>query len=114
LGHLEAIVQSAPTTPKEHRMSIAATTSTTSRQDAAPRLARWALVLALLGIPGVTLAWDLPAGGFWIGMPLAVAAVVLGARALREGNGGGRGVAIGALVLAAAEIVLTVGWTLAS
>jgi predicted Kef-type K+ transport protein len=97
-------------------MSIAATTSTTARQDAAPRLARWALVLALLGIPGVTLAWDLPAGGFWIGMPLAVAAVVLAVRALREGAGAavGRGVAIGALVLAAAEIVLTVGWTVAS
>ena len=40
----------------------------------ARRPARWALILGLLGLPGSTLAWDLPAGGFWIGMPLAVAA----------------------------------------
>jgi len=31
-----------------------------------------ALLLAVLGVPGVTIAWDLPAGGFWIGIPLAV------------------------------------------
>jgi hypothetical protein len=40
-----------------------------------------ALLLGLLGLPGVTLAWDLPLGGYWIGLPLAVAAIVLGAGA---------------------------------
>jgi predicted Kef-type K+ transport protein len=43
-----------------------------------------ALALALLAIPGSTLAWDLPAGGLWIGLPLAVAALVLGIRARRQ------------------------------
>ena len=48
---------------------------------ARPRLA---LVLALLSIPGSTIAWDLPAGGLWIGLPLAIVAIVLGIRARRE------------------------------
>ena len=32
-----------------------------------------ALALALLAVPGVTIAWDLPHGGFYTGVPLAVA-----------------------------------------
>jgi hypothetical protein len=48
---------------------------------ARPRLA---LVLALLSIPGSTIAWDLPAGGLWIGLPLGVAAIVLSLQARRE------------------------------
>jgi hypothetical protein len=40
-----------------------------------------AFVLALLAVPGSTVAWDLPAGGLYIGLPLAIAAIVLGARA---------------------------------
>lgn len=55
--------------------------------DVAPRGARpgrLALVLALLSVPGSTIAWDLPAGGLWIGLPLGVAAVVLGIRAIRR------------------------------
>ena len=43
-----------------------------------------ALAFALLAIPGTTIAWDLPAGGLWIGLPLAVAALVLGIRARRQ------------------------------
>ena len=43
-----------------------------------------ALTFALLAIPGTTIAWDLPAGGLWIGLPLAVAALVLGVRARRQ------------------------------
>jgi hypothetical protein len=42
---------------------------------------RLALVLALLSIPGSTVAWALPAGGFWIGLALALAAIVVGRRA---------------------------------
>ena len=54
--------------------------------DLAPDPARpgLALVLALLAIPGSTIAWELPAGGLWIGLPLGVAALVLGLRARRR------------------------------
>jgi hypothetical protein len=66
-----------------------------------------ALLLAVLGVPGVTIAWDLPAGGFWIGIPLAVAAIVAGVRA----RGTSRRVATAAIVLAAIEILFTASWT---
>ena len=54
--------------------------------DLAPDPARpgLALVLALLAIPGSTIAWELPAGGLWIGLPLGVAALALGLRARRR------------------------------
>jgi hypothetical protein len=77
------------------------------------RQARWALILALLAVPGSTIAWDLPAGGFWIGMPLAVAAVVLGVRCLPDADRSGRRLAIAAIVLAAVEILFTLAWTVA-
>jgi hypothetical protein len=53
--------------------------------DVAPQHARpgLALILALLSIPGSTIAWELPAGGLWIGLPLGIAAIVLGLRARR-------------------------------
>ena len=71
-------------------------------QRARPRLA---LVLAILSIPGSTIAWDLPAGGLWIGLPLAIVAIVLGISARRElaGRAGSR-MAIAAIVLAALAI----------
>lgn len=64
-------------------------TSTRPAVDIAPERAHpgLALLLALLSIPGSTLAWDLPAGGLWIGLPLAVVAIVLGVRARRQQNG---------------------------
>lgn len=68
---------------------------------------RLALLLAVLGVPGVTIAWDLPAGGFWIGIPLAVAAIVVGVRA----RGASPRLATAAIVLAAIEIVFTATWT---
>jgi hypothetical protein len=86
-------------------MSIAAT----ARQPR-PR-AGLALLLAVLAVPGVTLAWDLPAGGYWIGVPLAVAAIVLGARALGERARNARRLAIAAIVLGAVEILFTATWT---
>jgi hypothetical protein len=43
-----------------------------------------ALLLALLSVPGTTIAWELPAGGLWIGLPLALTAIVLGIRARRR------------------------------
>ena len=68
--------------------------------DVAPSTARpgLALVLAVLAIPGSTWAWELPLGGVWIGLPLAVAAIVLGVRARRAGTG--RVMATAAIVLA--------------
>ena len=68
--------------------------------DVAPRTARpgLALVLAVLAVPGSTWAWDLPLGGLWIGLPLALAAIVLGVRARREGDR--RRLATAAIVLA--------------
>jgi hypothetical protein len=80
--------------------------STTARLSAGHNQPRLALALALLGVLGSTIAWDLPAGGYWIGMPLAVAAIVLGLRSR------GR-MAAAAIVLGAIEILFTVAWTVA-
>ena len=67
-----------------------------------------AMLLAVLGVPGVTIAWDLPAGGYWIGIPLALAAIVVGTRA----RGTSPRLATPAIVLAAIEILFTATWTL--
>jgi hypothetical protein len=68
--------------------------------DVAPATARpgLALLLAVLAVPGSTFAWDLPLGGLWIGLPLGIAAIVLGLRAHRAGAG--RVMAIAAIVIA--------------
>lgn len=79
----------------------------------ARRRARLALILALLGLPGSTIAWGLPAGGFWIGMPLAVAAIAIGVRAFAHTDTSGRRMAVAAIVLAAVEILFTATWTVA-
>ena len=50
-----------------------------------------AMALALLAVPGSTVAWELPWGGLWIGLPLALAAIVLGTHARREGAAKGLG-----------------------
>ena len=75
--------------------------------DVGPRRAKpgLALLLAVLSVPGSTIAWDLPAGGLWIGLPLGIAAIVLGVRARRElaGETGSR-MAIVAIVVAALAI----------
>ena len=81
-------------------------------QNARPALA---LFLAVLSVPGSTIAWDLPAGGLWIGLPLGLAAIVLGIRARRElaGEAGSR-MALAAIVLAALAIGQMVVWVAAS
>jgi hypothetical protein len=72
-----------------------------------------ALVLALLSVPGSTLAWDLPAGGLWIGLPLGVAAIVVGVRARRERSGrNGVRMATAAIVIAALAIASMAAFTL--
>lgn len=77
------------------------------------RGARLALLLALLGLPGCTIAWSLPAGGFWIGVPLAVAAIVVGARCLGAADGPGRRLVVAAIALAGAELLFMATWTIA-
>jgi hypothetical protein len=85
--------------------------------DVDPQRARpgLALLLAVLSVPGSTIAWALPAGGLWIGLPLGLAAIVLGIRARRqlEGEAGSR-LAIAAIVLAALAIGQMVVYTAAS
>jgi hypothetical protein len=61
-----------------------------------------ALLLALLSVPGSTIAWELPAGGLWVGLPLGIAAIVLGIRARRQRVGTAMAtvaVAVGALAV---------------
>jgi biotin transporter BioY len=86
--------------------------STTSRPavDLASQraLAGPALALAVLSVPGSTLAWDLPGGGFVFGFPPAIAAVVLGALALRRSES--RGMAVAAIVIAGAMLALMLVW----
>lgn len=91
------------------------TTTLPSPAAAVGRRAQIALLLALLGVLGCTLAWDLPAGGFWIGMPLAFAALALGVGVLRhpEAERGARQTALAAVALAAIEILFTAAWTIA-
>jgi hypothetical protein len=78
--------------------------------DVGPQQARpgLALVLGLLSLPGSTIAWGLPAGGLWIGLPLGIAAIVLGIRARRAGVG--VGMATAAIVLAGLAIGQMAVW----
>jgi hypothetical protein len=78
----------------------------------APPRPTLALVLALLAVPGSTLAWELPAGGLWIGLPLALGAIFLGLRARRQSIGKGRATA--AVVVAGLCIAQMVVWTAVS
>ncbi|MDQ3783626.1 MAG: hypothetical protein M3360_01875 [Actinomycetota bacterium] len=72
-----------------------------------------ALVLALLAVPGSTVAWDyLPAGGFWIGLPLALGAIVLGYRGRRAGFG--TWMTTTSIVLGSLCIAFMAAWTIVS
>jgi hypothetical protein len=84
--------------------------------DVGPKAAKpgLALLLAILSVPGSTIAWSLPAGGLWIGLPLGVAAIVLGVRARRELTGGGFTMATAAIVLAGLAIGQMVVYTVVS
>ncbi len=74
-----------------------------------------ALALAVLSVPGVAIAWDLPHGGFYTGVPLAVAAMVTGLQA-RARLSGGKGrvmatiaVAISALAILSVAVITATG-----
>ena len=71
-----------------------------------------ALLLAVLAVPGSTIAFDLPGGGFYVGLPLAVAAIVLGVRARRRGAGKARATA--AVIVAGLCIAQMAIWTAVS
>jgi hypothetical protein len=64
-------------------MSAPATSVAVDLAPARPAVgARVALVLSLLAVPGVIVTWGVvPGGGFTTGVPLALAALVLGLRA---------------------------------
>jgi hypothetical protein len=89
---------------------MSSTTASLSTSHQQPRLA---LGLALLGVLGSTIAWELPAGGFWIGMPLAVAAITIGLRSRADAGVAGRRMAAAAIVLGVIEILFTATWTVA-
>jgi hypothetical protein len=74
-----------------------------------------ALALALLSVPGVTIAWDLlPAGGFYTGVPLGIAAIVVGLRARRRLAGAkGTKMATSAIGLASLAVASVVFFTIA-
>jgi len=71
-----------------------------------------ALLFGILSVPGSTLGWDLPAGGLWIGLPLGIAAIVLGLQARRANTG--KLMATVGMVLAALSILQMAIWTTAS
>lgn len=88
--------------------------STASSIDLSARPARpvLALVLGLLSVPGSMLTWDtLPGGGFVWGLPLAVAAIVLGIQA-RQRTETGRGKALAAIVIGGAMVAIMAVWTI--
>jgi hypothetical protein len=66
-----------------------------------PARPRLALALALLSVPGVTMAWDVvPGGGFTTGVPLGIAAIVVGKQAHARLNGAeGRRMALSAICI---------------
>jgi hypothetical protein len=88
------------------------TTHTTVAPPSAVSRPTLALILGILAAPGSTVAWDLPAGGLYIGLPLAVAAIVVGRAARRDGVGRGRATA--GIVLASLCLLQMAIWTLVS
>ena len=71
-----------------------------------------ALVLGLFAVPGSTIAWDLALGGLYIGLPLAIAAIVVGVRARRQAAGKRRATA--GIVIAGLCIAQMAVWPLVS
>ena len=90
------------------------TSTTRPAVDLAPARNRGliALILGIVAVPGSTMAWELPAGGFWIGLPLAIAALVIGSRARAAGEDV-RKATVG-MVLAGLMLAMMVVWTIVS
>ena len=84
-----------------------------ARRFGAPQLA---LVLAIVSLPGSLLPWDwFRGGGLVIGVPLALAALVIGLRARRDpaATAGGRAMGTAAAAIAVAVLLLPVVWVVA-
>ena len=94
-----------------HTLHTASTTGAAGATTPRPRPGL-ALLLGILAVPGSTVAWDLPSGGLWIGLPLAVAAIVLGLRARRAGAGTRQ--ATTGVVLASLAVLQMAIWMLVS
>ena len=90
--------------------------STSTRHiDVAPRrrpaLHHIAALLAVLSLPGSLLPWDwFRAGGLVIGVPLAVAAIVVGLRARRSESRAARAEATTAIAFAVVVLLIPVVW----
>jgi hypothetical protein len=89
---------------------VSSSTATVSVKQAPREHAGIALICGLLGVPGSTIAWDLPAGGYWIGMPLAVVAIVLGVLAWPHALGRRRWLALTGVALGAIEVLFTASY----
>lgn len=74
-----------------------------------------ALVLALLSVPGVLITWDLvPGGGVTTGVPLGIAAIVLGLQArARLGGAPGTRMALSAIIVAGLAVLSVVFFMIA-
>ena len=84
------------------------------RRLGAPHLA---LALAILSLPGSILPWDwFAAGGIVIGVPLALAGLVLGLRARRDpaATTSGRRMGTAAAAVAVAVLLIPVVWIIVS
>jgi hypothetical protein len=91
---------------------MSSSSATVSSPPVARERAGLALLAGALGLPGSTIAWNLPAGGYWIGMPLAVIAIVLGLIAWPEASSRRRSMAVAAIVLGLGEVLFTLGYLL--
>jgi hypothetical protein len=91
---------------------MSSSTATLSSERVPRDRAGLALLAGVLCIPGSTIAWDLPAGGYWIGMPLAGIAIVLGLLSWPHVTGGRRVMAAAAILLGVAAVLFTVGYLL--
>ncbi|MDX6564939.1 MAG: hypothetical protein QOE10_601 [Gaiellales bacterium] len=89
---------------------MSSSAATISSKPVSRERAGLALICGALGVPGSTIAWDLPAGGYWIGMPLAAVAIVLGVMATSRAVGRRRGMAVAAIVLGAVEVLFTASY----
>jgi hypothetical protein len=74
-----------------------------------------ALALAVLSVPGVVVTWDLvPGGGFTTGVPLGIAAIVVGLQArARLGGAAGSRMALSAVVVAGLALASVAFFTIA-
>lgn len=73
-----------------------------------------ALLLGILSLPGSWFTWGwFDGGGFVIGLPLAIAAIVVGLRARTRTTGGERAMSTAGVVLGGCAVLIPVVWMIA-